>query len=34
MTVASAADAAARAAELGASVVMEPFDVMGLGGWR
>ena len=31
MTVASAADASARAAELGASVVMEPFDVMGLG---
>ena len=31
VTVASAADASARAAELGASVVMEPFDVMGLG---
>ena len=31
VTVASVADSSARAAELGATVVMEPFDVMGLG---
>ena len=31
VTVASVADASAKAAELGATVVMEPFDVMGLG---